>query len=263
MISAPQPAILALDFDGVLCDGMQEYFATAWTAYCRIWQPASDIPPEGLADVFARLRPVIETGWEMPLVIWATLQGTPEQAILADWPAIAQQLLTEQNLDAATMAATLDGSRDEWIAKDLLGWLAKHRFYPGVLARLQQALSEKIRVVIISTKEGRFIKTLLQQGGLEPGAIEILGKEVKRPKHQTLRELLHANGAQTPIWFVEDRFKTLQGVEQHTDLANIQLFLADWGYNTAPERADAVSSSRIHLISLNHFGQDFPAWLGG
>jgi 3-deoxy-D-manno-octulosonate 8-phosphate phosphatase KdsC-like HAD superfamily phosphatase len=30
-MSAPQT--LALDFDGVLCDGLLEYFETAWRAY--------------------------------------------------------------------------------------------------------------------------------------------------------------------------------------------------------------------------------------
>ena len=30
--------ILALDFDGVICDGMAEYWQTAWRTYTQVWQ---------------------------------------------------------------------------------------------------------------------------------------------------------------------------------------------------------------------------------
>ena len=32
------PTIIALDFDGVICDGLVEYFATTKKAYEQIWQ---------------------------------------------------------------------------------------------------------------------------------------------------------------------------------------------------------------------------------
>jgi hypothetical protein len=31
------PDILAIDFDGVLCDGMREYFETSRRTYARVW----------------------------------------------------------------------------------------------------------------------------------------------------------------------------------------------------------------------------------
>ena len=50
------PDILALDFDGVVCDGLIEYFQTAWRAYCELFHPESAEPPEGLAERFYPLR---------------------------------------------------------------------------------------------------------------------------------------------------------------------------------------------------------------
>ena len=50
------PAILALDFDGVLCDGMREYFEAAWRAYRRL-RPA--VPPEPPTDLFERFARLI------------------------------------------------------------------------------------------------------------------------------------------------------------------------------------------------------------
>lgn len=254
------PTILALDFDGVLCDGLLEYFQSAWRAYCQIWQPSDKTPPPGLEPIFYRLRPVIETGWEMPVLIRALLLGISEEKIFQSWLSIAPQLLVEENLQAKDIGAKLDGLRDEWIATDLADWLSYHRFYPGVTARLQQAIALAVKPVIVTTKEGRFVRQLLQQAGIELPDGYIFGKELQRPKHFILRELLETPAETPTIWFVEDRLKTLQVVQQQPDLTNVRLFLADWGYNTSAERESAQQDPRIELLSLSQFAGDFSTW---
>ncbi|NJP12064.1 MAG: HAD family hydrolase [Leptolyngbyaceae cyanobacterium RU_5_1] len=255
------PTVLALDFDGVLCDGLKEYFKTAWHAYCNLWQPEDPTAPDGLAESFYRLRPVVETGWEMPVVIRAILLGIPEAVILRDWSAIAQKIVSEENLDPSKLVAEVDGTRDQWIAADAESWLAEHRFYPGVSDRLQAILETETHVAIISTKEGRFIQQLLQQQGIDLTNLQIFGKEVKRPKSAILQELLHVFGKGASFWFVEDRFKTLQAIQKQPELGNVKLFLADWGYNTSAERELAAHDADIHLISLDQFAGDFATWL--
>jgi phosphoglycolate phosphatase-like HAD superfamily hydrolase len=254
------PTILALDFDGVLCDGLMEYFQVAWRTYGQLWQRDSTVLAEDLAPLFYRLRPVIETGWEMPVLLQALRQGVPETQILQNWVAIAPQILADSQLDAKTIGTALDRQRDEWVATDLDSWLALHRFYPGVIERLQSVISSSVYPVIISTKEGRFIKQLLQERGIELSDAQIIGKESQRPKHQVLRELAAAHNALSSIWFVEDRLKTLLSIQPHADLAAIRLFLADWGYNTEQEREAAQQNSRIELLSLKNFAQDFSKW---
>ena len=254
------PTILALDFDGVLCDGLVEYFQTAWRTYCQIWSPLSQTPPDDLAAIFYRLRPVIETGWEMPVLIKALLLGISEQQILQEWVVIAQQLLKEADLTAAGIGTKLDQIRDEWIASDLDSWLNLHRFYPGVVERLRSLIASSVEPVIITTKEGRFVSHLLLQQGVQLPEQQIIGKESKRPKHQILRELIGKRGGESIcLWFVEDRLKTLQLVQQQLDLDSVKLYLADWGYNTVVER-EAAHDGRIHLLSLSQFAQDFPTW---
>lgn len=252
------PSILALDFDGVLCDGLREYFETAWRTYCQIWLSASQTPPADLAASFYRLRPVIETGWEMPVLIAALVQGISAEEILHQWSAIAQSILLERSLQATDIATKLDKIRDEWISSDLASWLSLHRFYPGVVEKMRSLLNSPVQPIIVTTKEGRFVSQLLQQQGIEISSKWIIGKESKRPKHQILRELIAAQ-AETPLmlWFVEDRLKTLQLVQQQSDLTTVKLYLADWGYNTAFEREAARLDPNIKLISLAQFTQDF------
>ena len=248
-------SILALDFDGVVCDGLKEYFETAWRTYCQIWSP-NNTPSAEIAASFYRLRPVIETGWEMPILIKALVEGISEQEILHQWGEISQSLLQKDKLIAADIALKLDQIRDEWISTDLESWLNLHRFYPGVVEKMQNVSDRNVRLMIITTKEGRFVRQLLQQQGVEIPAHCIIGKESQRPKHQILTELI----AQTKvIWFVEDRLKTLQVVQQQPILAAVKLYLADWGYNVASEREQARQTSGIELISLSDFTQNnFP-----
>ncbi len=256
-----EPTILALDFDGVICDGLREYFQTAWRAYCLIWQSGCQQAPPGLAAEFYRLRPVVETGWEMPLLLHALLAGIAADHILQGWAAIADHLITSEKMQPAEIGAIVDDVRDRWIATDLEGWLAEHRFYPGIIAQLQEWVAHSATgLVIISTKEGRFIRQLLQQQQVFLSDQQIIGKEAKRPKHQVLRELMTQYIETASFWFVEDRLKTLLSVKEHLDLDTIGLYLADWGYNLEPDRQLAEQDDRINLLTLDQFSQPFTTW---
>lgn len=250
------PSVLALDFDGVVCDGLSEYFESAWRAYAQLWGSSTALPPDGIAERFSALRPVVESGWEMPLVIKALLAGVKESRIREEWATLAPQLLDGRA--KTDIGDRLDRVRDEWIATDRDGWLGRHRFYPGVVDRLRALGSGPTRMVIITTKEGRFVRELFARQHLDVPAERIYGKESKRPKADVLRGL---NVGVADVWFVEDRLKTLQTIATQRDLDEVRLFLAAWGYNFADEREAARRDARIRLLELQAFASDFPAWL--
>ena len=256
------PKILALDFDGVVCDGLLEYFQTSWRTYCQIWNPDSQKPPDDLAPKFYRLRPVIEIGWEMPVLIRALILGVPEEKIVQDWSTVAKEIVESEQLDATDTGKKLDTVRDEWINNDLDSWLSLHRFYPGIIERIQKILLENsTELFIVTTKEGRFVKQLLQQQGVQLPEERIIGKECKRPKHQTLREIKEAYSTESvSLWFVEDRLKTLQSVQQQPDFKEVKLYLADWGYNTAAQQEFVKNDPTIKLLTLAQFSEDFSMW---
>ena len=254
------PKILALDFDGDICDGLIEYFQTSKRTYEKIW--AQDQPPsDDLALSFYKLRPVIETGWEMPLLVRALVLGITEQEILHNWQAIAEKLLDSEQLNKKQISHELDQTRDKWIVSDLEGWLGLQRLYPGAAEKLEEIMNSDIVLYIVSTKEGRFIKKLLLEVGVELKEEYIFGKEVQQPKHQTLRQLIKAGECQPKdLWFVEDRLNTLESVKEQADLPGVGLFLASWGYNTEQARETARCDQHIHLITLEQFLQDFSCW---
>jgi len=257
------PDLIAFDFDGVICDGLIEYFQTAWQAYCQLFAPKDKQPPDGLAERFYPLRPVIETGWEMPVLVQALMSADDAEQIakqvIDEWPEMALPYLESASLSKQQSVQALDGVRDRHIKEDLQSWLDLHRFYPGMIDRLRELLAGDIPIYIVSTKEGRFIKALLSQSGLGFPVENIFGKEVKRPKYETLRLLKEKHSA-PKIWFIEDRLPALNQVKTQDDLQEVELFLADWGYNLEPDREKARQDSRIHLLSLEKVVQKFDQW---
>ncbi|MCU0532719.1 MAG: HAD family hydrolase [Hydrococcus sp. Prado102] len=259
-MSHPSPTILALDFDGVICDGLIEYFQTTKRTYEKIWNEEKPVSDE-IEPAFHRLRTVIETGWEMPILLRAIILGIAEEKILYSWLTVANQIVESEGLDKKNLSKQLDTVRDEWIASDLESWLVLHRFYPGVIQRIRQILASSTKFYIVTTKEGRFVKQLFQQQKIELPENTIFGKEYKRPKYETLRELLEIN-AEAPenLWFVEDRLEALELVRQQADLQAVKLYLADWGYNTQQTRDSLRDRQDIKILSLERFEQDFSTW---
>jgi len=71
-------------------------------------KPSLPTPPADLAASFYQLRPVIETGWEMPVLIRALVLGITEAKMRQDWAGISAQLLKEAELTAADIGTKLD-----------------------------------------------------------------------------------------------------------------------------------------------------------
>ena len=114
------PDVLALDFDGVLCDGMREYFETSRRTYAKAW-PEEPAPGEDLLPAFRRLRPGDPLGLgdaaprpgHRPR---ATRGGDPRH-----WAAVRDELAASgpRHGDAliGLLKTALDQVRREWIAR--------------------------------------------------------------------------------------------------------------------------------------------------
>lgn len=254
------PDIIALDFDGVICDGRREYFQSGWLTYCQVWQPSSTIPPDGLGDRYIRLAPVIEIDRDVSLLVRALILDFSDDEILQNWSSITRQILEKDQLTEETLNTEFARCRDHWLTQDFDNWMSYQPFYPGITERLHQILASPVKLVIVTNRLQRFALQLLQAEGINLPAEQVFGKQKNRPKYEVIRSLF-VDGQPT-IWFVEDHVRALYLVEEQSDLNDISLFLADWGFNTPAVRQKIHSSdSRIQIISLNQFTQDFTAWV--
>lgn len=258
------PDVLALDFDGVCCDARREYFESSRRAFARVW-PGEPLPPEEAFEAFCALRPVILSGWEMPVLLRAVVTGRPRAEILDGWERVRGELVGTGSAagDAlvARLGRALDDVRREWIAADAPGWLALHAPYLTV-DELRRLVAAPARSLLVTTKEGAFARLVLEDWGVT--LADVQGKETGPHKCDNLRAAIAAwraeRGVRPRLAFVEDRLETLRHVATHPDLDDVALYLAAWGYNTDAARAAARADVRIRLLTLEQFRRGAAAW---
>lgn len=257
------PKILALDFDGVICNTVYEGLRSAWQVCREVRGGGEANPPPEVGAAFVRLRPVLEFGWEFPVLLLAILERIPESALLQGFQTTwREQILAKYHLTPRVLAAQFDAARDRAIQASLAEWLENQGLYPGMADRLRATLRDGVRVFVLTTKEGRFAHKLLEINGVTLPPAQVWGKEQARPKSDLLRVLRQEQGVEYgDIWFVEDRLKTLRSVVEQADLSSVGLFLATWGYLMPDDREEAARDPRILPLTLGQFCQEFSAWV--
>ena len=267
--STSAPRVLALDFDGVICDGMREVVESSWRANTAAFGRTPDAARrDEIAKRFGALRPAIESGWEMVLMISVLAERDPagDGELKDRWGAVRDQWIASRGLKTGALGEALDRVRDEWVGRDKPSWLGMHQFYAPMAGWLR-GLCERGQVLyVVTTKEARFAHELLTGQGVPIPRERVIGKQTpKREKWDVLRDLAARHGLPPDgegLWFVEDRFDTLRGLhEKAPDLSAIRLYLADWGYVFADrDMAEAARHGRIQQIGLADVQAGFQAW---
>jgi len=245
-------ALLALDFDGVICDSAAEIAASAWRCARQIWPqsfPSNNAPPEAIT-AFCQMRPFLETGYQSILMLKMLQEKLAFPAFSEHFNEHLERLMQAIGLGPVELKRLFGDCRDQWIERDNLSWLQTHRFYPGVIPALGQALARK-QVAIITTKQQRFVKLLLAGQNIDFPVEQIWGLEQQKKKEIVLKQLI--SEGQQDIIFVEDRLPTLELVSSLPALDSVQLLYATWGYGTSKEHHRCLQSSRIKSLNLPKF----------
>ena len=132
-------------------------------------------------------------------------------------------------------------------------WLSRHSFYPGVIETFATRV-ETDPVFILTTKQERFVATLLHARGIRLPAGHIFGLDAGKSKEDVLEQLSrHPQFQGARFHFVEDRLQTLIRIAGRSSLRDVLLYLADWGYNTPRDREKAGSIPRITIWNSDTF----------
>ena len=247
-------SVFAVDFDGVLCDTAAEMGVTAWRAGAQLW-PAwqGPEPPSEFLSRFQNLRPVLETGYQAIFLMRLVYAGVDDETIEREFPQLCIRLLYETACSTAELVHLFGQTRDTWIAHDLDDWLSRHSFYPQVIETFAARVKSD-PVFILTTKQERFVTTLLQSRGIRLPGGHVFGLDAGKSKEEVLEQL-----SRRPIFegarfhFVEDRLQTLIRILGRSTLTDVRLYLADWGYNTSRDREKAESIPRITIWKSETF----------
>lgn len=217
-----QAGLLAIDFDGVLCDSVRECFVGSWLAfYEKIL--GSTPPAVGLDDYrrFRRFRPFIRSGEDYVLLQRVIHDGIE----LGDQADFDRQLVAEGPERMEEFGNAFYGVREQLLQSQRLFWLALNPLFPG-LVRPIQALREDSRCIILSTKRPPFIREILLHHGIDWPLARILHPGKGR-KWDTIQEQLEKRGEPSgTVVFVEDQPDHFADCPQE----RARCLLAVWGY---------------------------------
>ncbi len=245
-LHSPSMHVLALDFDGVLCDSSREVFVVAVDTFAaleprstllhRLLPLRNDAAKGGTthreSDFYRRFRNLL------PLGNRAEDFGVSLKAIESGF-----EITNQDEYDAYYRGidqSWLDRfhrrfyeSRSALRERDLDGWLGLHLPFPGFAEQLLRHRGHT-RPAIATAKDARSIQLLLDHlgyGGVFDREL-ILDKEAGVEKTHHLRALRERTGAEFPdMTFVDDKVNHLVRVAE----LGVRPVLAAWGFNTRRE----------------------------
>ncbi len=227
--------VLFLDFDGVICDSVDECFVSSWLAYADYTgKRRTSVSLENYVK-FKSYRPLIRRGADYLLLQFCIDRDITlrEQADFdAQEAAIGDEGMdTFHRLFYAARGGLLESDRDYW--------LGLHRIYPGIYDAL---VSVADSAWILTTKEVSFVREILQFNDLRWPSEKLIcsGKE---------RKLEIINGVLRDgeeAVFVDDQIDHFSGC----DNSRISCYLAAWGY-VKPEWLQ----EDVHVLQMQDFSK--------
>ena len=254
--------LLIFDFDGVIVDGMLEYWISSRRACIDLMHGmncnSSALPVQPPLS-FVQLRPWVNHGWEMVLLAAELLREDGylfthgANAFSVSYQQQCQQALSAWGWSPWRLQEALENSRRQAILSNKHDWFALHDPYPWVLNRLQSFALEGVDWAVLTTKGRDFAAELLTYLNLHPA--EIYGHESGN-KIDVLRRI---SSNRSIKGFVEDRLATLEQVVNTVDLASVPCYLAGWGY-LKPSETECALTKGIQLLSPENMATPLASW---
>lgn len=254
--------LFLFDFDGVVCNSCDECTVSAWRT-CKILNAikddedtSGDTPPEWLFEKMREIRPAIEVGWQIPVLLSVFLENRSMAVpdIIENYASLVDEWLKEHHLKDEDMIRTFGQVRDDWIANDLNSWLEINTFYDGISRGITDCRGE---TVLVTTKQHRFATALVRHAGIEEGAMpndSIYGLGMYKSKSDVIVDRMQKGGCEaTDTHFFEDRWPTIAKCLKDDRLEDVNFYLCSWGYCTEGELKLAESEPRVKVLKLDEF----------
>jgi len=253
--------LLVLDFDGVIVDGIKEYWSSSrQTCLNIISSKEKEIIsfPSEIPKAFKAMRPWVHHGWEM-VILAAECSNKTSQLNLKGLQDFSKNYQIECSLALEKWGWTpfqlqqaLNQTRREAISNNFNQWLNFHQPFSLVTQRLKTLEKEGIEFAVLTTKSIEFTKKLLDCFDLQP---ELVFGHESGSKVDVLKQLLQTRIIQG---FIEDRRTTLEKVLEDSKLKSIPCYLASWGYLKPQDRKNLPSG--IKLINLETLREPISDW---
>jgi phosphoglycolate phosphatase-like HAD superfamily hydrolase len=250
MLPCAAVKVLALDFDGVICDSAGEAFIVAARTFAETF-PEQPLGPaaEGSAELLARFVEIMPLGnraedYAVILAAIAREQSIPDQAAYDAFHAsVAPERLRSFHKRFYRVRAA-------WAEADPAGWLARLGLYPGIRELLRRRAAD-VRLAIATAKDRHSVRAILAAHGVADLFPEgfVLDKEAGEKKRMHVTQLAVQVGcAPAEVTFVDDKLNHLEDVAA----LGARCVLAAWGYNGVREQRSAAAQGFL-VCGLDDF----------
>lgn len=220
--------LYVLDFDGVVCDGLDECLLTAWIAFHalpeRDWSMnLLDIIPESFKRRFRNHRNFVrhDGHFLLPFMKSEPISSSEEFGSLYD---AVPEIERENFRDRFRMV------RERIRNSDYANWIGMHQLHGPVLA----ALRNMKEFYIVSGKDAESISAILVASGISLPPDHIFGSQSnKATALLNIKQRAEAN--QQRIIFCDDNLANALDARA----AGIDTLWARWGYHTKADIAEA------------------------
>lgn len=243
---------LALDFDGVLVDSIQECLVVGNNAYAAYsGKGAKILSVDELSHAMLQksrhLRNYIRSG-EDYVYIFHALHKKIELKDQIDFDAFLMA-----NTELRTVFFNLFYlERQSLLIRERRLWLNLNPIYPGI-PMLLYAYAKQDRLAIVSTKKSSYIIEILQHNGIEVAPKWIFHAHEEYSKRDIISDLLQQKKlAPCEIHFIDDQVSNLLAVQP----LGVECFLAAWGYNDDKQRQTAARQ-KLPILTFQEFLQNY------
>jgi len=249
--------VFLFDFDGVVVDGMNEYWYSSLLAYEKFLNsPYIKVDQKlykKIPNTFKEIRPCVNYGWEMILIVHEIIKTENQlnkfnkDDFINKYSLNCQRILKDNCWLAEDLQKVLDKSREYQIEKDFEKWVNLHNPFVEVINFMKELKKRQIKTGIITTKGKVFAEKILKQLNIFPEFVFGYESGTKIKIAEKLTQSYEILG------FIEDRKKTLINIKQNSETSHIPCFLADWGYLKELDRYNL--NNGIKLLKLGNLEQ--------
>lgn len=242
MSSAP---ILAIDFDGVVCDSTDECVVTAWNAWqlrngnTQFARTPGEVP-DPFGTTLREYRSYVRTAGEY-LILLEAARDSRRIASQAGY----ERLFEESRADLSGFGSLFFSARNQLRAESEDQWLGLHTVYQGIPAALQ-TLSGAFSLYVVTGKDAESVRLFFGRFGLPIPPSRIYDKDVAHDKLAAIR-MIAANPGQplSSAHFLDDNVYHLLPAKK----AGCHTYLASWGYHT-PEQLGLARQEGVQIVEL-------------
>lgn len=244
---------LALDFDGVIADSIDECLVTSHNSFAKYSgqsDPRFDLQgfdPEDVAE-FRRMRPLIRRGEDYVFLLQA-MHESVELVTQVDF----DNFLDENSKRRESYRDIFYRERKVLQEDKPQEWLGLNPLYPGMAEFLKSRFTAG-NTVIVTTKDLLSVQLLLRDAGVEFDPMDLFQatRELRKPAiiNDVMEKRSWPAGDTT---FIDDHTATVLEVAENS---SAEVCCAAWGYNTLDQR-ERVQTAGHMVLSLEQFYKRF------